>query len=97
MTSDAAFLIIGKYLLIAVGIVNTILYAKLAWSYRKEPCGIIKLGISIMGFYWGFYYIQSFFTNPILVGHQVFVRVPLFLTLVLFTALGILSLRKLEK
>ena len=98
MPSVDAMLIpeILKYFLVAVGFSIGFVYARLAKIYWKQPCGLSKLGISIAGFYWAFYYVRSILDISIPL-HQIWVRSPLLWTLAFVLAMGILSLRRLER
>ena len=87
---------IFKYLIAITGIAIGILYTILAIRYRGQACAIPKWVIAIMGFYWSFYYIQSIL-GGILASHQIWVRSPLFVTLMAILFMGWLSWWKIER
>lgn len=90
------FLNIMKYLMVVAGLFMFVIYSILARRYKGQICAPIKWIIAGLGLYWAFYYFQSIL-GGLLPAHQIWVRSPLFVTLTAFTAMGILSLRKLEK
>jgi hypothetical protein len=95
---DSAALELLKYPIVLVGLTMAIVHIKLAIKYKGMPCAWTKWGIALMGIYWAFYYMQSIvIKGGIFSGHQVWVRSPILVTLALVTAMGILSLRRLEK
>jgi hypothetical protein len=85
-----------KYLMVLAGLALGVVYGILTYRYRKFTCAIPKGVISFIGFYWVFYYMQSIF-GGILPAHQIWVRSPLFVTLMAMLFMGILSLWKMEK
>jgi len=93
---SSTILIILKYAIVAIALMTAFIYIKLAIIYKGQPCAWTKWGIAFIGLYWAFYYTQSII-GSFMLGHQIWVRSPLLITLALFTAMGILSLRKLEK
>lgn len=97
MIDDSIILELLKYFMVIFGFSIVIIYARLAKIYRKEACFLVKCGISILGFYWAGYYLKSILDIAIGPTHQIFVRVPLVVTLVGIFAMGILSLRKMER
>lgn len=86
-----------KYLLILVGLGVAIVYFILARKYKGQVCAPFKMAAAFVGLYWAFYYTQSVVFGGIFSHHQVWVRSPLLITLGVFLAMGILSLRRLEK
>jgi len=85
-----------KYLLVLAGLSLGVVYTILAIRYKGYACEIPKWVIAICGFYWAFYYLQSIL-GGILAAHQIWVRSPLFITLIAVLLMGILSLWRLEK
>lgn len=86
-----------KIPIVIVSLILAVVHVMLAIKYKGQPCEWTKWGIAIMGLYWAFYYAQSLLYGGIFQGHQIWVRSPILITLSIMTAMGILSLRRINK
>ena len=65
--------------------------------YRmKFASAWVHFGLGVMGLYWLWYYMRSALDAPVLNTHQIYVRGPLLLTIVLIGAAGAFAVRRLK-
>lgn len=86
-----------------VAIVIASLYAATTqiWQFVKltkikSVSAWVHLGLGIMSIYWGAYYLRSVLDFPPFNAHQVYIRGPLLITIVLFGAAGAYAVRRIK-
>ncbi len=83
-----------RYFIVAVGLLMCYAEVRQALRLKHVNYAWVKWSLGVMGLYWSIYYFLSIIESNYLVGHQVFVRAPLLLTLSLVAAGAILSLKR---
>lgn len=91
---DSIVLEVLRYFIVAVGLLMCYVEVRQALRLKHVNYAWVKWGLGVMGLYWAFYYLINIIESQLFVGHQIWVRSPLLLTLSLITAGEILSLKR---
>lgn len=77
-----------KYFIAAVGLLGAVFQTMRAIKLKGSGREWITWGFAFIQFYWAFYYIQSLL-GGIVMGHQIWVRIGIFVACSLITSCGI--------